>query len=76
VRPAHRALHGKVFRSGSDEASYYAPPLGYRCRCAFTTLSERQFTSRGYVLTEGRIGGVDPDDGWSGAPRPLAASDL
>lgn len=76
VRPAHRALHGKVFRTGSDEASYYAPPLGYRCRCSYTTLSERQFTSRGYVLTEGRIAGVDPDDGWSGAPRPLAASDL
>lgn len=76
VRPAHRALHGKVFRTGTEEASYYAPPLGYRCRCAFTTISERQFTARGYVLTEGRIAGVDPDDGWSGAPRPLSASDL
>lgn len=76
VRPAHRALHGKVFRSGSDEAEHYAPPLGYNCRCAFTTLSERQFTARGYVLTEGRIAGVEPDDGWSGAPRPLDATDI
>jgi SPP1 gp7 family putative phage head morphogenesis protein len=76
VRPMHRALHGKVFRGGSDEASFYAPPLGYNCRCAMTTLSERQVTSRGYVLTEGRIAGVDPDDGWEGVPRPLASSDL
>lgn len=76
VRPAHRALHGKVFRSGSSESEYYAPPLGYRCRCAYTSLSERQFAARGYVLTEGRIAGVDPDDGWSGAPRPLSTSDI
>lgn len=76
VRQAHRALHGKVFRSGSDESAYYAPPLGYRCRCAYTSLSERQFAARGYVLTEGRIPGVDPDDGWAGAPRPLSASDI
>jgi len=76
VRPAHRALHGKVFRSGSGEAEHYAPPLGYNCRCAFTTLSERQFTARGYVLTEGRIEGVEPDDGWAGAPRPLDATDI
>lgn len=76
VRPAHRALHGRVFRTGSDEAAHYAPPLGWRCRCSYTTLSERQFTSRGYVLTEGRIDGVEPDDGWAGAPRPLSPSDL
>lgn len=31
VRPMHRALHGRVFRTGSDEAAYYAPPLGFRC---------------------------------------------
>lgn len=76
VRPAHRALHGKVFRGGSDEAAHYAPPLGYRCRCAMSSLSERQFTARGYVLTEGRIEGVEPDDGWGGAPAPLSSSDV
>lgn len=76
VRPNHLALHGKVFRIGSDEASHYAPPLGFRCRCAMTSLSERQFTARGYVLTEGRVPGVEPDNGWGGAPRPLDQTDV
>lgn len=76
VRPSHRALHGRVFRTGTPEAAYYAPPLGFRCRCSLVTLSERQFTARGYVLTDGRVPGVDPDDGWSGEPAPLSSSDL
>lgn len=76
VRPSHLALHGKVFRAGSEEASYYAPPCGFNCRCAINSLSERQFIARGYVLTEGRIPGIDPDAGWGGAPRPLTQTDL
>ena len=72
VRDSHRELHGKVFRVGTDEHSYYAPPLGFRCRCQYTTLSERQFQQRGYVLTQGRIAGVDPDKGWEGTPAPLS----
>lgn len=71
VRPMHRALHGRVFRTGTDEAAYYAPPLGFRCRCSLTTISARQFEARGYVLTEGRIDGVTPDAGWESAPGPL-----
>lgn len=71
VRENHRALHGQVFRVGSEEHAYYAPPLGYRCRCSMTTLSQRQLEARGYVVTEGRIPGVDPDEGWTGAPAPL-----
>jgi SPP1 gp7 family putative phage head morphogenesis protein len=76
VRPMHRALHGKVFRTGTPEAAYYAPPLGFRCRCSLSTLSERQFTARGYVLTDGRIDGVTPDRGWEGAPSALSADAL
>lgn len=76
VRPMHRALHGKVFRVGSEESAYYAPPLGFRCRCSLVTLSSRQMEARGYVVTEGRIDGVDPDDGWTGAPSALTADAL
>lgn len=76
VRPAHRALHGRVFRVGTDEAAYYAPPLGFNCRCSVVTLSQRQLEARGYVVTEGRVPGVDPDDGWEGAPAPLSSADL
>lgn len=76
VRPTHLALHGKVFRAGSDGASYYAPPIGFRCRCSMVSLSERQFTARAYVLTEGRVPGIEPDSGWGGAPRPLTQTDI
>lgn len=72
VRESHRLLDGRVFRAGSDVAAYYAPPLGFRCRCVMVTLSQRQFDARGLVLTEDRIDGVEPDDGWEGAPQPLA----
>ena len=71
VREAHRVLHGKVFRAGSDEALHYFPPLGHRCRCTTTSLSSRQVEARGLVLTKGRIEGVEPDEGWAGRPEPL-----
>lgn len=68
----HAALNGVVFKLGTDEAAYYATPLGFNCRCTMVTLSQRQFDARGLVLQVGRIEGVDPDEGWSGAPAPLA----
>lgn len=83
VRAAHLALHGKVFRAGSDEALYYTPPLGHNCRCSTTTLSARQFERRGLSLTEGFVFApdaegvlfqVDPDDGWADLPAPLPAA--
>lgn len=72
VRPNHAALEGVVFRLGTDEAGYYAMPAGFNCRCGNVTLSQRQFDARGLALQVGRIAGVDPDEGWSGAPAPLA----
>jgi SPP1 gp7 family putative phage head morphogenesis protein len=73
VRHNHAALNGLVFRMGTDEAAYYAPPLGFNCRCTMVTLSERQLTTRGLTVTDGRVAGVDPDDGWTGAPSVLTA---
>lgn len=72
VRANHAALNGLVFRLGSDESSYYAPPIGFNCRCGMVTLSERQLASRGLSVQEGRVPGVDPDEGWTGAPSSLA----
>lgn len=73
VRASHRALHGKVFLTGSEGADYYAMPGGFSCRCNGVTLSQAQFERRGLVLTEGKIAGVDPDEGWAGPPQLLAA---
>ena len=72
VRSNHAALNGLVFRLGSDEAGYYAPPIGFNCRCGMVTLSERQLQARGLSVQEGRVAGVDPDEGWTGAPAPLS----
>lgn len=76
VRPSHLALHGKVFAAGSEGATHYAPPIGFRCRCSMVSLSARQFAARGYVLTDGLVPGVEPDTGWGGAPRPLTQTDI
>jgi len=76
VRPNHRALHGLVFPQGSDVAAYYAPPLGFRCRCTMVTLSARQVEARGLTVTDSRIPNVDPDPGWEVAPAPLSSADL
>jgi SPP1 gp7 family putative phage head morphogenesis protein len=36
TRPSHRALNGKVFRTGDYT---YFPPLGFRCRCTAVPIS-------------------------------------
>lgn len=69
VRPAHQLLDGKVFEARSDLAAYYAPPLGYRCRCSIVSLSERQLTERGLTVTRSEVEGADPDEGFSSAPE-------
>lgn len=47
TRPAHAALHGKVFRLDSPEWSVIAPPNGYNCRCRARYLSQRELDKRG-----------------------------
>jgi SPP1 gp7 family putative phage head morphogenesis protein len=47
TRPAHAALHGKVFRLDSPEWSVISPPNGYNCRCRARYLSQRELDRRG-----------------------------
>lgn len=47
TRPAHAALHGKVFRIDSPEWSVISPPNGYNCRCRARYMSDRELAQRG-----------------------------
>ncbi|MBT9485830.1 MAG: DUF935 family protein [Myxococcales bacterium] len=47
VRPAHRALNGRVFRVDDPDIGAVWPPNGHRCRCTVETLSERQVKALG-----------------------------
>lgn len=47
TRPAHAAMHGRVFRLDSPEWSLIGPGNGYNCRCRARYLSERELTARG-----------------------------
>ena len=46
VRPSHAALHGKIFKAGSDEAALCWPPNGFRCRCRMRRLHAHEVKGR------------------------------
>ncbi|KXX64188.1 phage minor head protein [Marichromatium gracile] len=47
TRPAHAALHGKVFRLDDPAWDVVAPPNGFNCRCRARNLSQRELDARG-----------------------------
>lgn len=47
TRPAHRALHGKVFRFDDPIWSSAYPPNGINCRCRVRALSQRNLEREG-----------------------------
>lgn len=52
TRPAHAAMHGKVFRIDSPEWSVISPPNGYNCRCRARYMSQEELDERGLKLAE------------------------
>lgn len=50
TRPAHRALHGKVYPADHTFWGTWYPPNGFRCRCTVKSLSERQVRARGLEI--------------------------
>lgn len=58
TRPAHRALHGKVFRYDDPIWSYIYPPNGFRCRCRVTSLSAAEVAARG-IKVDSSAGKLD-----------------
>jgi SPP1 gp7 family putative phage head morphogenesis protein len=53
TRPAHRALHGKVFRFDDPIWKVIWPPNGWGCRCRVTALTYEEFKSLGVPLSSG-----------------------
>lgn len=49
TRPAHRAVDGKVFRYDHPFWDTWYPPNGFRCRCGYITLSEREVRRDGLI---------------------------
>jgi SPP1 gp7 family putative phage head morphogenesis protein len=58
TRPAHRALHGKIFRFDDPIWSYIYPPNGFRCRCRVRALSAADVKRMG-VTVESSAGKLD-----------------
>lgn len=57
TRPAHRALHGKVFRYDDPFWQTHYPPLGWNCRCRVRALSQKDIDRAKLPVdsAEGRI---------------------
>lgn len=67
TRPAHRVLHGKIFRHDDPFWSKFYPPNGWGCRCRVRALSPRQIeeqnlpveSGHGKIGEEERMVGID-----------------
>lgn len=53
IRPAHLALHGKVWRWNDPIWSVIWPPNGWGCRCRVRALTEAEFQALGVELQQG-----------------------
>ncbi len=54
TRPAHAALHGKVFRWDDPIWKVIWPPNGWGCRCRVVALTQTEFEDLGLPLEDGR----------------------
>ncbi len=72
TRPAHAAMHGKIFPADHAVWDTWYPPNGFNCRCTVTTVSERELRRNGWkVDSEDPTGGlVEPIDPVTGNTMP------
>lgn len=78
VRDTHAMMDGRVYRADDPIWDVWFPPNGFGCRCAVTSLSERQVKERGYTVSKEPPRSVDystgeirycyPDKGFSNNP--------
>lgn len=57
TRPAHRAMHGRIFRYDDPGWRSFYPPCGYRCRCRVRTFSQLDVARRKLTVdsTDGKL---------------------
>lgn len=55
TRPAHRAMHGKIFPADHPFWNTWYPPNGFRCRCSVNSVSMHDLESEGWTVES-----VDP----------------
>jgi|GEM_PF-1123536 len=53
TRPAHMALHGKVFKYDDPFWDTHYPPIGFMCRCRVRALTQKQVKDRGVTVEDG-----------------------
>lgn len=64
TRPAHRALHGKIFLKMDPAARRYYPPNGFNCRCTLRELTRQEVEAKGLAVMDGaEIAGTETSEG-------------
>lgn len=81
TRPAHRALHQRVFRHDDPFWEVFFPPNGFNCRCRVRALSQRELDRYGLQVSEsGRYLGerwaVDQRSGFTAPVGTYRAPDM
>jgi SPP1 gp7 family putative phage head morphogenesis protein len=67
VRPAHRAMNGKIFAADDPIWNSWYPPNGHQCRCSVESLSSSDM-EREKLEPETSDPKVKPDRGWEASP--------
>jgi SPP1 gp7 family putative phage head morphogenesis protein len=72
TRPAHWAMHGKIFPQDHPFWDTWYPPNGYNCRCTVVSLSQREMDRNGWkVETQDPTGLLyEPVDPFTGIRSP------
>ena len=72
TRPAHRAVHGKIFPADHPFWDTWYPPNGFRCRCSVNSVSQDNLDAEGWqVETKDPTGKLyEPTDPVTGVKLP------
>lgn len=72
TRPAHRAMHGKIFPADHPFWQTWYPPNGFRCRCSVDSVSQDEIEANGWeVSTDDPTGKLyEPTDPVTGVRMP------
>ena len=75
TRPAHSAMHGRIYHKDNRIWDTWMTPNGYRCRCKIRCLSMAEVREFGLAdKVNVPIGDLMPDEGWDHNPALQAWS--